>query len=202
MQLETEKALTSGARMPLERFKKAEGTMRSSAWAASTIAAWGAVAGLSIPIRGRASKPHAAMIDRDWSAAAKAFGDVGWDYDTALMLSMLEDEPFLVEALETARRLGARPLEERTSKRMKERGMMVPGRPREATLANPAGLTARQLEVLELLAEGLTNSEIAERLFVSSRTAEHHVEAVLAKLGVTSRREAARRYSELGLRGA
>lgn len=202
MQLETEKALTSGARMPLERFKKAEGTMRSSGWAASTIAAWGAVAGLSIPIRGRASKPHAAMIDRDWSAAAKAFGDVGWDYDTALMLSMLEDEPFLVEALETARRLGARPLEERTSKRMKERGMMVPGRPREATLANPAGLTARQLEVLELLAEGLTNSEIAERLFVSSRTAEHHVEAVLAKLGVTSRREAARRYSELGLRGA
>ena len=73
--------------------------------------------------------------------------------------------------------------------------------PREATRANPAGLTARQLEVLALLAEGLTNAEIAERLVVSPRTAEHHVAAVLTKLGATTRREAARRASELRLVG-
>ena len=61
------------------------------------------------------------------------------------------------------------------------------------------GLTARQLEVLALVAEGLTNTEIAERLVVSPRTAEHHVAAVLTKLGATTRREAARRAAELRL---
>ena len=59
----------------------------------------------------------------------------------------------------------------------------MPHGPRAPTRANPAGLTARQLEVLSLLAAGLTNAEIADRLVVSPRTAEHHVAAVLAKLG-------------------
>jgi DNA-binding NarL/FixJ family response regulator len=53
--------------------------------------------------------------------------------------------------------------------------------------------------VLELLVAGFTNAEIAERLVVSQRTAEHHVAAVLAKLGSATRREAARRAAELGL---
>jgi DNA-binding NarL/FixJ family response regulator len=75
----------------------------------------------------------------------------------------------------------------------------VPQGPRGATRANPAGLTTRQLEVVALLVEGLTNAEIAERLVVSERTAEHHVAAVLRKLGVSDRREAAARASELGL---
>ncbi|HVH22238.1 MAG TPA: helix-turn-helix transcriptional regulator, partial [Pseudonocardia sp.] len=61
-----------------------------------------------------------------------------------------------------------------------------------STRANPAGLTQRQLDVLDLLADGLTNAEIAERLVVSVRTVDSHVAAVLAKLGVRTRREAAR----------
>ena len=80
---------------------------------------------------------------------------------------------------------------------MRELDIRVPHGPRKATRANPAGLTARQLEVLALIAEGLTNAEIAERLVVSQRTAEHHVAAVLTKLGATTRREAAQRASEL-----
>jgi DNA-binding NarL/FixJ family response regulator len=68
-----------------------------------------------------------------------------------------------------------------------------------STRSNPAGLTARQLEVLALVADGLTNAEIAERLVVSPRTAEHHVAAVLTKLGATTRLDVARRASELGL---
>jgi len=73
---------------------------------------------------------------------------------------------------------------------------------RPVTVAcEPAGLTARQLEVLTLIAEGLTHAEIAERLVLSPRTAEHHVAAVLVKLGATTRREAAKRASELRLVG-
>ena len=121
------------------------------------------------------------------------------EYDRALMLSLLEDEDALDEAIAIARRLGAEPLAKRVARRMRELGLRVPLGPREATRANPAGLTARQVEVLTLLVEGLTNAEIAERLVVSPRTAEHHVAAVLTKLGATSRREAARRASELRL---
>jgi DNA-binding NarL/FixJ family response regulator len=82
---------------------------------------------------------------------------------------------------------------------MRARRLRVPQGPRGATRANPAGLTARQVEVLSLLARGLTNAEIADRLVVSPRTAEHHVAAVLTKLGAATRRDAARRASELGL---
>jgi DNA-binding NarL/FixJ family response regulator len=82
---------------------------------------------------------------------------------------------------------------------MRELDMRVPRGPRRTTRANPAGLTARQVEVLALISEGLTNAEIAERLVVSQRTAEHHVAAVLAKLGAATRRDAARRAAELAL---
>jgi DNA-binding NarL/FixJ family response regulator len=92
-------------------------------------------------------------------------------------------------------------LTRRAAGRLRELGLRVPAGPREATRANPAGLTARQLEVLELLAEGLTNTEIAERLVVSPRTAEHHVAAVLRKLGAATRRDAVRRAAELELVG-
>jgi DNA-binding NarL/FixJ family response regulator len=138
------------------------------------------------------------MIEGDWSRAADLFGDVGWEYSRALMLSLLDTHETLGEAIDVARRLGAGPLEDRVTRRMRETGLPVPRRPQEATLANPANLTPRQAEVLALLAEGLTNAQLAERLFVSPRTAEHHVEAILTKLGVSSRREAAQRYHELG----
>jgi DNA-binding NarL/FixJ family response regulator len=109
------------------------------------------------------------------------------------------DEDALGEALETARLLGAAPLTRRVSERMRELGMRVPQGPRRATRANPAGLTPRQLEVLSLLSEGLSNAEIAERLVVSPRTVEHHVSAVLTKLDAGSRRDVARRAAELGI---
>ena len=78
---------------------------------------------------------------------------------------------------------------------------MIPSRRREATLANPAGLTARQVEILGLLADGSTNGEIAQRLYISTKTVDHHVSALLSKLQVTSRRDAVRRGGELGILG-
>ena len=94
-------------------------------------------------------------------------------------------------ALHTLERLGAAPAAAIVRERLRELGASVPRGPRAATRANPAGLTARQLAVLELLREGLTNAEIAERLVLSVRTVDHHVAAILSKLGVSSRREAA-----------
>jgi DNA-binding NarL/FixJ family response regulator len=80
---------------------------------------------------------------------------------------------------------------------MRSLGLRVPTGPRQSTRSNPAGLTARQLEVLALISEGRTNAEIAERLVLSPRTVEHRVAAVLAKLGASTRHEAARLAPEL-----
>lgn len=60
---------------------------------------------------------------------------------------------------------------------------------RSVTREHPAGLTARQTEIHRLLAEGLTYREIAARLYISTRTVEHHVSAVLAKYAVGRRED-------------
>ena len=103
------------------------------------------------------------------------------------MLALAGDEESLVEAIGIAHALGAAPLARLVAQRMRALGLRVPRGPRQSTRANEAGLTGRQLEVLELLGQGLTNAEIADRLVVSPRTAEHHVQDIYARIGVSTR---------------
>jgi DNA-binding CsgD family transcriptional regulator len=201
LELLTESALLRCGEMPRAQYERLVERGIGVGRTAMRVPAWAAVAGIEVAYDGQMPAPLDAMRRRDWAAAADAYGSLGWMYDRALMLSLLDGEDELAEALAIARRLGAAPLVRRVAERMRERGLRIPQGPREATRANPAGLTARQLEVLGLVADGLTNAEIAERLTVSPRTAEHHVAAVLAKLGATTRREAARRARELQLVG-
>jgi DNA-binding NarL/FixJ family response regulator len=110
------------------------------------------------------------------------------------------DDPALVsQALSTLESLGARAAWNRVAPRLGELGEAVPRGPRPATRANPAGLTTREIEVLQLLSDGLRNAEIADRLVVSPKTVGHHVSAILAKLGVRSRTEAAAAAGRLGI---
>jgi DNA-binding CsgD family transcriptional regulator len=144
-------------------------------------------------------EPYAQEIAGDWRAAASAWEALGFPYERALAL-LAGDEPAQREALAIFERLGATPAATITRQRLREAGARgLPRGPRAATQANPMGLTPRQLEVLLLLAEGLRYSEIADRLSTTPKTVEHHVSAVLTKLGARSRAEAVRAAFQLGL---
>jgi DNA-binding CsgD family transcriptional regulator/tetratricopeptide (TPR) repeat protein len=109
----------------------------------------------------------------------------------------------LLEALPLLDDLDARAVAALFRARLRDAGVAaVPRGSSPATRANPAGLTTRQLEVLGLLAEGLTNADIADRLVISLRTTDHHVSAILAKLAVRTRGEAAAAARRLGLAAA
>ena len=112
-------------------------------------------------------------------------------YDAALAL-LDGDESDLRGALVTLNDLGAVPAARIARQRLRDLGVTrIERGPRASTVANPYGLTGREMEVWGLLAEHLTNAEVAERLVLSERTVHHHVSSVLAKLGVRSRGEAA-----------
>ncbi|HSK35474.1 MAG TPA: AAA family ATPase [Actinomycetota bacterium] len=155
------------------------------------------------PVDAPASCPpeFALGIQGDWAGAAARWRSLGAPYEHALELASSGRQPELLEALAELDRLGAVAAANLVRRDLRRMGVShLPRRPRPRTRANPAGLTDRQLEVLELLAEGLTNAEIADRLVVSVRTVDHHVAAILAKLNVGSRREAARAVPNLARR--
>ncbi len=144
--------------------------------------------------------PYALQAAGRWREAAAAWRAAGCPYEYATALADSRDPADLLAALDALDALGAEPLARRVRARLREVGVArIPRGPVEVTRQNPAGLTERQVEVLRLLGQSMTNAEIADRLVVSVRTVDHHVAAVLAKLGTRSRREAAARAVELGV---
>jgi len=144
----------------------------------------------------------AADLRGDWRAAAAAWERIGDPYERAVQLLDSDEVEPALEALSVFDELGAAPAALLARRRLRELGVrQVPRGPQAATRANPAGLTGRQLEILALLADGLTNAEIAARLVVSVRTVDHHVSAVLQKLDVSTRREAAELAARLTASG-
>jgi DNA-binding CsgD family transcriptional regulator len=136
--------------------------------------------------------PLAAGIAGDWEHAAALWEEAGNPYEQAWELSESPDVTVVLRALGLFDRLGAKAAASMIRRRLNAAGVRgVPRGPRTTTQANPGRLTDRQLEILALLDEGATNSEIADRLFLSRRTVDNHVSALLRRLGVTSRREAA-----------
>ncbi len=152
------------------------------------IVAWRAGA-LSSPPEG-AAEPYALEMAGRWREAAVAWDRIGCPYERAWALARGDDEARR-EALDLFEELGAAPAADVVRHDLKARGVRnLPRGPRATTRENPAGLTSRQLEVLALLAEGLSNADIAERLFISAKTVDHHVSAILAKLDTGTRAEA------------
>jgi DNA-binding CsgD family transcriptional regulator len=175
---------------------------RRAPWAIGELACWRRRAGVSEAIQGAVAEPCAAELAGDWERAAELWTGLGCPYDAALALAGADDDGALRGALDELQRLGARPAAAIVARRLRERGVRgLPRGPRATTRENPAGLTAREVEVLELLGEGLRNADIAERLFLSEKTVSHHVSAILRKLGVRTRGEASAAAQRRGIAG-
>ncbi|HEX8135488.1 MAG TPA: helix-turn-helix transcriptional regulator, partial [Actinomycetes bacterium] len=164
---------------------------------AGELAVWRRRAGLPYEIPAEIPQPYALQLAGQWARAAERWRELGCPYEAALALADADEEAPLRRALEELARLGARPATDLVARRLRELGVRrLPRRPRRATAANPAGLTAREVEVLGLLGDDLRNAEIAARLHIAEKTVDHHVSAILAKLDVGSRRDAARVAAE------
>ena len=145
-------------------------------------------------------EPYASQLRGEHVRAAELWDAIGGRYEATLALADCTDEPVLREALVRLDTFGATAVARVVRQRMRDLGVRsVPTGARAATREHPAGLTRREREVLEQLVDGASNEQIAERLVISVKTVDHHVSAVLGKLGVPSRKVAATEAVRLGL---
>ena len=152
---------------------------------------WTWRAGGTVSMESKIPQAYLAMIGGDWLKAAEIWARIGCPFERGLALA--EGDPEAQRnALAILERLGARPAARMVRQKLLDSGVRgVPRGPRATTRSNPEGLTAREVEILALLEQGLSNAEIANRLIISPKTVDHHISAILAKLQVRSRLEAA-----------
>jgi DNA-binding CsgD family transcriptional regulator len=166
-------------------------------WIAGSFASWRRRLGLPPEETGPVPRPYELELSGDFAGAAAAWEKLECPYNAAWSLGLSGEEDDLRRSHEALLALGARPAAAIVARKLRERGARGLARgPRAETRDNPAGLTTRELEVLDLVSEGLTNAEIAGKLVISEKTVGHHVSALLRKLGVTSRYEAAKLAAE------
>jgi len=167
---------------------------------AAQLAVWRRRSGLIDEIPPGALEPYRQMLIGNWANAARFWRERGCAYEAALTLTDSDEPGALRDALDEFRQMGARAAEVIVARRLRELGERgIPRGPRARTRANAAGLTGRELEVLPLLAAGLRNAEIADRLIVSPKTVDHHVSSILRKLDVRTRGQAGAAAAQLGL---
>ncbi|MFC5063446.1 ATP-binding protein [Actinomycetospora atypica] len=177
------------------------GTCPGTEWSTGDLAVWLARLGRTVATRDLPlAAPHRLLLAGDPAAAAARWRQLGSPYDEALARIDTGRPAETFAALEVLDRLGADAVAATVRRDLRLRGVPgVPARPRGSTRTNPAGLTSRQVDVLRLVADGLTNAEIAAQLVIAEKTVDHHVSAVLAKLDVRTRREAGAAARSLGV---
>jgi DNA-binding CsgD family transcriptional regulator len=167
-------------------------------WFVGELSYWLWRAGAAPPAAAGCAEPWVLQMAGRWREAAAAWSALGCPYEQARALAD-GDAAARQQALAIADHLGAAPLAEQLRRALQQAGVRGLSRvPRPNTQAHPAGLTAAEQRVLALLAEGLRNADIAQRLHRSVRTVDHQVAAVLAKLGAGSRAEAVDRARREG----
>ena len=173
---------------------------RKADWLVGQLLCWRRRAGIDETPDVPVPEPYALELAGRTEEAAAAWTRLGCRYEAALALAQSSQVASLARAHAELQQLGASAAATVVARRLRERGVHgIPRGPRPSTRQNPAGLTARELDVLGLVAHGFRNAEIAERLFLSSRTVDHHVSAILRKLPARDRSEASAVAAQLGL---
>ena len=168
-------------------------------WLAGELAYWLSRSGDPERAPTACAEPFALQIGGHWREAAAAWEKIGCPYEQARALAE-GDEAAQREALVIFDRLGASPMADRLRQHMRAAGVRaVPRGPRASTRGNIAGLTAREVQVLALVANGWQNARISARLSRSPRTVEHHLAGILSKLDASSRNEAVARARARGI---
>ena len=129
--------------------------------------------------------------------AATAWKEKECPYQQALALFKTGDDGKR-KAIAIVHELGATAVYEKLKMDMRSSGIKsIPRGARKTTLSNPAQLTDRELDIIQLLKEGLRNKEIAARLFISAKTVDHHISSILFKLDVNTRAKAVQEAARL-----
>jgi DNA-binding CsgD family transcriptional regulator len=180
---------------------------RGEPWRTGQLMSWMQRVGLAVDLEGMppdTAAPLRAELEGRLHDAAAAWDGMGCRWE-ALMVRLAPaacDATLLRQALAIATEIGAEPAAALARRRLRALGEdSGPRQPRRTTRADPLGLTPREREVLALLAAGLSNQQIGQRLVRSERTVEKHVAALLDKLGVTTRAEAAAKAARLPTAG-
>ena len=172
----------------------------AATWGLGDLATWLRRLGLLDQSPTSVATPYRLFLAGAYAEAAGWWGQAGAVFDEAMVQADSGDPALRAQGIERLDLLGAAATADHLRRRLRQQGVSnVPQRPRLSTRANPAGLTNRQLDVAKLVARGYSNNEIASRLYISPKTADHHVSAVLTKLGVPSRRTIIVQAEELGL---
>jgi DNA-binding CsgD family transcriptional regulator len=160
-------------------------------WAIGEIAFWLWMGGRLPEIQECIAEPFLLQIKGKWSAAAEIWEKLKCPYEHALALSD-GNEQAMKKAVEIFDKLGASAASQLIKQKMRKSGIKnIPKGPRQSTKENPSGLTGRQMEILDLVANGLSNSEIGNKLYISNRTVENHISTIFSKLNIHTRTEAA-----------
>lgn len=180
---------------------EAAATLPGTQWAVGDLRVWLARLGRPGPAgHDELPEPYRLELSGAHAAAAQRWRDVGAPFDAAITAVHAKDAATAAAGLASLDALDVPATAARARRILTGRGIRsLPARPRTATLANPSGLTNRQLDVARLVARGLTNAELARELYISPKTADHHVSAVLSRLGLASRRDIVRAAASLGL---
>ena len=184
--------------VPRLRASLAWATSAPNSWAMGELGLWLILAGDLARLPDGAAEPYRLAATGERRRAAEAFEGRGIPYAAALALATSDDPDELRDAHDRLQMLGAEAVARKVAHRLRDLGAPVPRGPRPQTRRNPGGLTDRELEVAQLLADGLTNRQIAAALFVTEKTVGHHVSAVLARLGVERRGQVAGRLAAGG----
>ena len=160
-------------------------------WFVGELAYWRWKAGDQVQLPDWAARPFALQVAGDWQQAAGLWEEMGCPYEQARALAEGDVEAKFA-ALKIFELLGAQSSADAARKTLQADGALQAARePRPSTRQNPFGLTNRQMEILALLIENRSNTQIAARLHISPKTVDHHVSALLSKMGVHSREDAA-----------